>query len=206
MKACFIFLITFLIVSKWESQVLGEKSVFAFVSGYRNTGFDNNLFTDVELGANLWSEKRISLEVSVGYLGSRLRDQRVVFNENDIELEQSIQSNIRSVRFAAGINLRLSSRENYWITSFVKLNYVPNARFTSRLFEIRNINNVALKETLQASSSHKFINVGLGIEGFLDDKESWIGSLSLVYTDSRRRIDFPSAEGIGLRYLGRFTL
>lgn len=209
-----------LLFSLQGTAQIGKASFYASLSGYRNTGFESNLFTEAQLGVALWSDKIISPEVGIGYAGSSPQDIMRVFEENDIETEQQIKSRSRAFLMSAGVNVRLTKRESHWITAFSKINYLPSVSFTSRLFEGTTVNNVSLQETITSTATATFFDFGLGIEGFLNEKETWSGSLSLVYTtnnvfDSFRDLDvnssqvsinFPSNGGIGLRFLGRFHL
>lgn len=195
-----------------------HSNVFASLSGYRNTGFKNNLFTAAELGLNLWSDQLISPEISVGFMGPRLPDQVFAFQEGDDTIEQQIRSQARALLLSAGFNIKLPSKESYGFTSFLKIKVLPEATFTASLFEGSRVNSIVLKETISSQHSSLHFDFGLGVEGFFDDEERWSGSLSLVYTtqdtfnhfkgleftDARLNINFPSQGALGLRFLARY--
>jgi hypothetical protein len=220
MRSLPLFLILSLSISATLHAQLENTAIFASVSGYRNTGFENNLFTNAELGVSLWNDKILSPEIGIGFSGASLKNQVRVFENNGVETEQQIRTQRRAFLLSAGVNLRLTKRESYWISAFSKVNYLPTNRFTSRLFEGANVNSLPLIETLEAQSASTFFDFGLGIEGFVNEKETWSGSLAVVYTTnaafdsfndlefeaSNQNINFPSNGAIGLRFLGRFHL
>lgn len=215
-----LFIIMSISISFSSKAQLKEASIYGSLSGFRNTGFENNLFASAQAGITFWSDHILAPEVGLGYAGSRLRTQARVFQENDLEIERHIRTQSRALLLSLGLNIRLTKRENYWITAFSKVHYLPNISFTSRFFEGTDINNISLIETLEATGESLFFNTGIGIEGYLNEKETWSASLSLVYTtnnvfdnfntqqfsDSSLGIDFPSRGGIGLRFLVRFHL
>lgn len=207
-------LINFIFIASLQAQ-FEKTAVFTSLSGYRNTGFDNNLFTEGHIGIQLWSDKIFYPEIGIGFASSSLNDQSKVFLINDVETEQQIKTNIRAFLFSLGMNLRLTKRESYWITSFANLNFLPNVTFRSQLFEGTSVNTISLKEEILLREASNYFCLGIGIEGFINEKETWLGSLSIVYTtnniydafnsaefsDANLNINFPSRGGLGLRFL-----
>lgn len=101
-----LFSISFLSLIAVHAQ-FNHSNVFASLSGYRNTGFKNNLFTAAGLGLNLWSDQLISPEISVGFVGPRLPDQVFAFQESEVTIEQQIRSQARALLLSAGFNIKL---------------------------------------------------------------------------------------------------
>lgn len=195
-------------------------NIFSSPSGFRNVGYEDNLFTNAEIGVGFLSNSRFSPEISIGYLGASPDTQTRVVTRDGSALEQQVRSQVRGLLLNAGLVTRLTKRESIWLYTLTNVSFAANTTFKARLFEGDNLNNLPLREAITERDDSVFFNVGLGVEGFIDEDEKWSASLALVYTtfdvfnnfkdlkfeDSDTNLVLPSNGGLGLRFLVRYHL
>lgn len=201
------------------SQNFKDVNIFSNLSGYRNVGYENNFFTKIDLGLGLLSKSRFSPEIGLsGALGSP-QDQFEVLMVSNAQIEEQVRTQFSSVLLSLGLITRITQREEYWVFIATKFHF-GNAKIRSQLFRGEVAATIPLVERLENKEKISFLDIGIGMEGYLDENEHWTGAISLVYTtlnsgsviedlnfqESDQMISTPSAGGIGITFTARYHL
>lgn len=214
-----VLLILVLLSYNGLSQDIKDINIFSSLSGYRNVGYENNLFTKVDLGLGFFSKSRFSPEISASFSSGSPQDQLNIFTLTEVEIEEQTKTQFSSALFSLGVVTRITSREDFWI--FVDTKYhVGIATVRSRLFRGEVATAIPFVEELENKESVSFFDFSLGMESYIDEAEHWTASISLVYTtfeisqvvgdlnfqESELNINSPSRGGVGLKFLLRYHL
>lgn len=219
MRARVVLLLCLILTYDGFSQDIKDLNIFSSLSGYRNVGYENNLFTKFDLGLGFFSKSRFSPEIGASYTSGSPQDQFNVFTVTEVEIEEQTRTQFSSVLFSLGLITRVTSREDFWVFVDTKFHF-GQARISSRLFRGEVATTIPFLEELENRESVSFFDFGAGIEGYIDEDEHWTASLALVYTTfeisqvvsdlnfqgSELKVNSPSRGGLGLKFLLRYHL
>lgn len=175
-----LFSLSFLLGFKLIAQKF-EPSFYISPTMYRNVGFENNFFGDLEVGGALLTSHWLSPELSVGYSFGRPNNQSY-FNEEDPNLvDEELRSMFRSLFASAGVKARLTKRDEVWLVVVPKFT-VGHFKFEGEYYVQNSPTRLVLEDYVENTETLAYFDVGLGIEGYLDSDFKWLGSLTLQYT------------------------
>jgi len=175
----FCFLVFF--VSTLQAQK--HPVFYAGIEGYRHTDFENNSFTKLSIGSQIYQLKFFAPEIGFDHGGGVLRE-RSVFDEG-IQLDNLIDGILRQ-RFTYSVlslNPKLKFGEEDAYITFSPKYQVGRLKGESAYLEYSGTNNryLGLKESEDASIKISFWSFAVGFEGIQITSKYWF-ALSLHYT------------------------
>jgi hypothetical protein len=155
---------------------------FATLSGYRNTGFEDNLFTDFEVGLSASSSFWITPKISYKNSGGRLNDY-MVFEEDSapLRVEEELRTFYNANLFGVGAAIRLTKEEDFWVFIWPRY-YFGNFKFQGEYLKRNDNEDLVYKEIVKENNFQSYFDFSFGFSGYLDDAERLSASVFISYT------------------------
>ncbi len=194
-------------------------SVFATLSGFRHTGFKDNLFTDFEIGLSASSSFWITPKISYKKSSGRLNDY-MVFEENSapLRVEEELRTFYNANLFGVGAEIRLTKKEDFWVFIWPRY-YLGNFKFQGEFLKRNKNRDLVYEEVVKQNNFESYLDFSLGFSGYIDDAERLSASVFISYTtmdlkNSFKNLDFEQTklrayEGtktLGLGFMAEYKL
>ncbi|MGB3775928.1 MAG: hypothetical protein WA951_11780 [Leeuwenhoekiella sp.] len=178
-------------------NVYGQKirpSAFASLSGFRHTGFEDNLFTDFEIGLSAVSSFWITPKISYKKGGGRLNDN-IVFEENALPLQvkEELRTYYNANLFGIGAEIRLTKKEDFWVFFWPRY-YAGSFKFQGDFLRRDENKSLVFKEIVKQKEHKSYFDFSLGFSGYIDDAEKLSGSIFISYTTMDLKNGFKSLD------------
>ncbi|WP_031426944.1 hypothetical protein [Flavimarina sp. Hel_I_48] len=190
--------VTSLFLFLWGfASVYGQEirpAVFASLSGFRHTGFEDNLFTDFEIGLSAASSFWITPKISYKHSGGRLNDN-IVFEEDTapLRVKEELRTYYSANLFGIGAEIRLTKQEDFWVFFWPRY-YAGNFKFHGEFLKRDNNRDLVYKEIVKDNDFESYIDFSLGFSGYIDDAEKLSASVFLSYTTMDLKGGFKSLD------------
>ncbi|WP_271765006.1 hypothetical protein [Aquimarina algiphila] len=170
--------------------------MYTELSVYRDTGFKNNGFSDIEIGVAFFNNFWISPEIGTSYSFGTLEDQNKI-NIND---HNSTPNAILETRYNASlltispkINIGRNNENLWWVIQpkFFTGNLIINSNYLT-LSEPKE--KYEIIESQKRKSTISFFNLSIGLEGYITESEKLSLAFFIRYTTMQLSDRFKSIK------------
>lgn len=167
------------------STVFGQKlkpGVFATLSGYRHTSFEDDLFVDFEIGLSASSTFWITPKISYKNSGGELNNQTIFQKDSaPLRVEEELRISYSGNIFGVGAEIRLTKQEDFWLFFWPRY-YIGNFKFRGEYLSLNENDDFVYKEVVRENSFESYFDFSLGYSGYIDDAERLSASVFITYT------------------------
>jgi len=177
------------------STVYGQKLkpvVFATLSGYRHTSFEDDLFVDFEIGLSASSTFWITPKISYKNSGGELNNQTVFQKDSaPLRAEDELRISYSGNLFGVGAEIRLTKQEDFWLFFWPRY-YAGNFKFRGNYLKRNENEDFVYEEVNSAKKFESYFDFSLGFSGYIDDAERLSASVFITYTTMNLKNGFTS--------------
>lgn len=156
--------------------------VFATLSGFRHTGFENNLFTDFEIGISASSKFWITPKISYKHSGGAL-NKLTIFQKDpgSLRVEEELRTSYVGNLFGLGAEIRLTKKEDFWVFFWPRY-YGGNFKYRGEYLKLNENDDFIYEEVIIKKQFESYLDFSLGLSGYIDDVERLSASVFITYT------------------------
>ncbi|MBP2830800.1 hypothetical protein J8281_01255 [Aquimarina sp. U1-2] len=187
----------FLGAQEIKTNFWDQTALFAEASIYRHTRFEDNIFTEGEIGVGFFTSTWVSPEISLAYTLGSIHQEAYA---NEFQLENFpvaiLETQFDTFTIAIGTKFSFFKRdERIWWTFLPKFHYGSN-RLQSGYNELDDSAAFyRLIEFQENSKNIRYFSFGLGIEGYITESEKFSLGFAIKYTtlsinDQLQNIEF----------------